>query len=73
MPLELDSWGRKITIYPDFTVLNRRTGRKWYIEHLGMMDNPGYYEKAMIKLDTYEKNEIILGEQLLIFHEKNQI
>lgn len=28
-----------------------------------------YYENVMFKLDTYEKNDILLGKNLLIFHE----
>ena len=69
LPIELESWNRKITIYPDFTVLNKRTGKKWIIEHLGMMDKPSYFESAMQKLDTYEKNDILLGRDLLLLHE----
>lgn len=69
MPIELENWNRKVTIYPDFTVLNRRTGKRWIVEHFGMMDNPSYYENAMFKLDTYEKNNILLGDGLIILHE----
>ena len=43
---ELENWNRKVIIYPDFTALNRRTGKCWIIEHFGMMDNPEYYENA---------------------------
>ncbi len=69
LPLELQGWNRNITIYPDFTVLNKRTGKKWIIEHLGMMDNDVYYESAMQKLDLYEKNDILLGRDLILLHE----
>ena len=69
MPIELDCWKRKVLVYPDFTVLNRRTGKRWIIEHLGMMDNPSYCESAMYKLDTYEKNGILLGDGLILLHE----
>lgn len=34
-----------------------------------MMDNPDYSEKAMIKIDTYERNGLFLGERLLISYE----
>lgn len=73
MPLCLENWHKKIVVYPDFTVLNKRTGKKWIIEHLGMMDRSSYYENAMYKLDTYEKNNILLGESLLLFHETSNI
>jgi len=69
MPLELDNWNKKVIIYPDFTTLNCRTGKKWIIEHFGMMDKPSYYESTMYKLDTYEKNNFLLGESLILFHE----
>lgn len=69
MPLELNNWNRKVVIYPDFTVLNCRTGKRWIVEHFGMMDKPSYYESVLYKLDTYEKNNILLGESLILFHE----
>ena len=28
-----------------------------------------YYESVMYKLDTYEKNGILLGDSLILFHE----
>ena len=68
-PLELMDWNRTVTIYPDFTVLNRRTGEKWILEHLGMMDKPSYCESTMRKLELYEKNDILIGKKLIIFHE----
>lgn len=69
MPIELENWNKKVLIYPDFTALNCRSGRRWIIEHLGMMDKPTYYESALYKLDTYEKNDILLGHNLILFHE----
>ena len=69
MPIELVSWNKKMMIYPDFTALNKRTGKIWYIEHFGMMDDEKYYENTLYKLDTYEKNNILLGRDLLVFHE----
>lgn len=69
MPLELENWNKKVVIYPDFTALNCRSGKRWIIEHFGMMDKSSYYENAMYKLDTYEKNDILLGVNLILFHE----
>lgn len=37
--LYLNGYG---TVYPDFTVLNKRTRRVFYHEHLGMMDDINY-------------------------------
>ena len=73
MPVNvLDFRGREIIIYPDFTVLNKQTGKRWIIEHFGLMDSPEYYDKAMLKLDTYERNGYYLGVNLLIFHETDR-
>ncbi len=40
-------------IYPDFTVLNKRTRQEYYWEHFGMMDNQEYSEKAIKKIEAY--------------------
>ena len=69
MPLQLVNWNKQVTFYPDFTALNKRNGKKWILEHLGMMDKSSYYENAMQKLDIYEKNNILLGEGLILLHE----
>ena len=69
LPLELKYRNRTIVVYPDFTVLNKRTGKKYYLEHLGMMDKISYCESAMQKIDMYEKNGILLGDELIITHE----
>lgn len=69
MPIELWERQKKLRFYPDFTVLNKRTGKMWIIEHLGMMDKMSYFENVMRKLDLYERNEILLGEKLILLHE----
>lgn len=69
MPIELWERQKKLRFYPDFTVLNKRTGKMWIIEHLGMMDKMSYFENAMRKLDLYERNEILLGKKLILLHE----
>lgn len=69
MPVELREGNRKLIFYSDFTALNRRTGKRWIIEHFGLMDRMSYLETAMRKLDTYERNEILLGENLILLHE----
>ncbi len=65
-PLELKPFGY---VYPDFTILDIKNREEIYLEHLEMMDNPDYSEKAMIKIDTYERNGLFLGERLLISYE----
>lgn len=69
MPIELWDKQKKVRFYPDFTALNKRTGKLWIIEHLGMMDKMSYFENTMRKWDLYEKNGIILGEKLIFLHE----
>lgn len=51
---------------PDFLVLNKRTRKEYYIEHLGMMDDPAYVAENMDKLAEYENVGIILGKNLLL-------
>ena len=34
-----------------------------------MMDDSVYYKATLRKLDIYEKNDILLGRDLLVFHE----
>lgn len=57
------------TVYPDFTILDIKRRQEIYWEHLGMMDNPEYCERALYKLNCYIKNGICLGDRLLISHE----
>ena len=48
-----------IILYPDFTIRHPRTGKLYYWEHFGQMDNPEYNKKANNKLQTYISNGII--------------
>ena len=65
-PIKLKGYG---IVYPDFCVLNVRTRKEYYLEHLGMMDNPEYVEKAIAKINTYARNNLFLGDQLLLTFE----
>lgn len=71
-PIYLKNYGM---IYPDFTVLNVRERKEMYWEHLGLMDDPAYVEKTILKISGYEKNGIFPGEQLILTYEtrKNPI
>lgn len=44
-------------VYPDFTILDVKRRQEVYWEHLGMMDNPEYCERALYKLNCYTKND----------------
>ena len=68
-PLKLRGYG---TVYPDFTILNIQSRQEIYLEHFGIMDNPQYASKAIIKLESYLKNGIHLGKNLLITFETYQ-
>ena len=65
-PLFLEGWG---TVYPDFTILNVRTGKIYYWEHLGMTNDPGYIQKSIRKIEAYAKNGYYPGEKLILSSE----
>ncbi|MCI5919087.1 MAG: hypothetical protein MRZ75_07190 [Roseburia sp.] len=67
--IELLEWNRVIVCRPDFTVMNRRTGKIYLYEHFGRMDDFMYVENSMRKLDLYEKNGYLLGKNLIITRE----
>ena len=65
-PLYLSKSSLQYTFHPDFTILNMRTGKIYYLEHLGKMDDAGYTEDACNRIREYEKNNILIGDQLLL-------
>ena len=67
-PLRLD----QITIYPDFTILDVRERRVKFLEHFGMMGDPDYVKSMMAKINTYERNDIFLGDRLLCTFESSE-
>ncbi|MCQ2549786.1 MAG: hypothetical protein MJ134_07075 [Lachnospiraceae bacterium] len=69
MPLTLETSGRTVIFRPDFTIMNKRTGKRYILEHLGMLDNPDYLNHALDKINIYEKNGYLLGDKLIILHE----
>lgn len=56
-------------VYPDFTALNIRKRKEYLWEHMGMMDDPDYVQKALHKISFYEKNGYYPGDKLIITHE----
>ena len=44
--------------YPDFTLRHPETGKFFYWEHFGMMDNPSYAQKAADKIASYATHGI---------------
>lgn len=60
-PLKLEN----IIVYPDFTILDVKERREKYLEHLGMMGDIDYVNNMMLKISTYERNNIFLGDRLI--------
>ncbi len=69
-PIYLKGYGK---VHPDFTVLNIRKRKEIYWEHLGMMDDPVYAEKNLLKLKNYKKNGIVCGENLILTWETKNL
>ena len=61
-----------IKVYPDFTILRMPAREEVYLEHFGMMDDSNYVDKAIYKLDSYERNGIYPGVNLFILHETSK-
>ena len=57
------------TIYPDFTIRHPHTGKLYYWEHFGKMDDPRYSKNVGSKLQLYIDNKIIPGIQLITTYE----
>lgn len=63
--LDEDGKNRRLKIYPDFTCLNVRTRREFIWEHFGMMDDAGYSQDTVGKLESYENSGFVFGENLI--------
>lgn len=68
-PLYLKGMG---TIYPDFTLLSKKTGEEVYWEHNGKCDDPLYARDMVRKINTYENNGIFPGQRLILTYETEQ-
>ncbi|SNX75093.1 UvrD-like helicase family protein [Cereibacter ovatus] len=45
--------------YPDFTIEDAETGRRVFLEHLGMMSEPAYRRRWLAKLDWYRSQGVL--------------
>ncbi len=52
-------------IHPDFTILNKNTGKIMYWEHLGMMDDTPYRNEALKRISNYESAGIFSGVEII--------
>lgn len=59
--------------YPDFTVLHPRTGELVYWEHFGLIDDEGYRENFLGKLDMYIRAGIIPTRNLIMTFETHDM
>ena len=60
----------QVFLYPDFTVLNKRTRKVYYWEHFGRMDDPEYITNSfMPKMNDYYNFEFLPGDKLLMTFE----
>lgn len=57
------------TIHPDFSILKVSTREVVYYEHCGMVDDPGYYRDMVNRVKDYNKEGIILGQNLFLSFE----
>ena len=60
------------TIFPDFTIRHPKTGRFFYWEHFGLMDQVSYCRSTFSKLDFYAAHKIIPSIQLLATFETRE-
>ncbi len=67
------SFHQSISKCPDFAVLNVRTRKTWFWEHLGRLSEAEYAIDAFDKLILYERNGIVLGQNLIITMETKEI
>lgn len=52
--------------YPDFTIMHPRSGKIYFWEHNGMLDDPEYRRKMFWKDEIYFRNNIIPGANLIL-------
>ena len=55
--------------YPDFTILDKRTRKIIYWEHLGKLGDPSYCRDNLPKLHDYMRHGIIQGKNLILTYE----
>ena len=59
-------------IYPDFTVLNVREKKTMIWEHLGMMDDGSYCQRALDRILSLEREGYFPGKNLILTHETSR-
>ena len=60
-------------IYPDFTCFNRRTGKTYYWEHLGMLDDAEYASKNIRRVMEFAREGVFPGSELILSFETTDV
>ncbi|MBO4326947.1 MAG: hypothetical protein J5950_06725 [Clostridia bacterium] len=60
-------------VYPDFTVLDISSRQEVYIELFGMMGDTDYCRDALLKINRYADNGIVIGDRLLPVFESAEV
>jgi hypothetical protein len=55
--------------FPDFTVMNIRTGKVMYWEHFGMLDNQQYFSDYITKMENYSAYGYLPGRDVILSFE----
>lgn len=63
----------KYNLHPDFTCLNKRTGKIYYWEHFGRLDDPWYVVKFIERIQNYAAYGVFLGSELMISVESKKV
>ena len=56
----------KYNLHPDFTCLNKRTGKTYYWEHFGGLDDPWYVVRFVDRIQNYAAYGVFPGSELII-------
>lgn len=74
-PVQLLVDGKVKTWRPDFMLLDVRSGKEYYLEHFGMLDDSSdgnYARNAFWKMKVYEQNGMYEGETMLYSFETSR-
>ena len=59
-------------VYPDFSIRHPHTGKYYYWEHFGIMDDPSYCKTTFSKLQLYSLHGIIPSVNLITTYETKE-
>lgn len=72
-PIILIVDGQKRTWRPDFTILDVRNRKEYYLEHFGMLGEESYAKNALGKMRIYEENGMFEGSNMIYSFESNEV